>query len=110
MGRLIYEGRHRLVTDDRTLHHLQWVIGDKLRRHESFMVTWTQTLEEGGGRLSVWMHPAAAVTYTYDQRDRVPLNVSWLQVLTAAANSPSGLWLVPEPEHDERSPDRSIVP
>lgn len=107
VSRLVYDGRHRLVTDDRTLRHLQWVIGDKLRRHEPFMFTWTQPPEEGGGRLAVWVTPDVGLAYAFDERRSGPLNARWIQALALAAHTPAGLWLVPEPVDEDGETETS---
>jgi len=98
MGRFVYEGSDRLVVDDRTLAHLQVVIGDKLRRRESFLMTWNDTLETGGGRTSVWVHPRASLVFSFERRATRGLNPRWLEELSDAAHSPAGLRLVPEPQ------------
>jgi hypothetical protein len=98
MGRLTYESHDRLIVDDRTLAHLQVVIGDKLRRRESFLMTWRDTLENGGGRTTVWVHPRASLVFSFERRQASPLNRDWIAALSDAAHSPSGLRLVAEPE------------
>jgi hypothetical protein len=97
MGRLFYDGGTRLIIDDRTLAHLQFVITDKLRRHEGFLFTWRNPVSEGGGRDAVWLHPRAELSFTYRHRSPVTLNRAWIDELALAANSPAGLIIVPEP-------------
>ncbi len=58
MGTLEYNSsRPPIEVDDATLAHLKIVIGTKLRRHESFMMTWLPT---------IWMHPAIALILAFD--------------------------------------------
>lgn len=97
MGRLVYDGAARLVVDDRTLAHLQVVMGEKMRRREPFTFTWTNPLEEGGGRISVWVSAHSAISYTFDRQAPHRLNRAWLDALAATANSTGGLRLVREP-------------
>ncbi|CAN7343030.1 ATP-dependent DNA ligase [Microbacterium sp. LjRoot45] len=97
MGRLVYDGLVRLSVDDRTLTHLQVVIGDKLRRREAFTLSWANGLDEGGGRVAIWVHPGAALSFTFDRGERHRLNRAWLVALANAANTSAGLQLVPEP-------------
>ena len=98
MGRFTYEGTVRTEIDDRVLLHLQIVIADKLRRHESFTFTWREDAATGGGRTAVWMHPGASIVFSYYGSRPATVNRKWLEALAYAANSPVGLQLVPEPE------------
>jgi hypothetical protein len=97
MGRLTYEGSVSLEVDDRTLLHLQIVIGNKLKRGEPFHFTWTHDPMEGGGRTSIWIHPGAQLVYTFSSRRRQELNRSWMDALMSSANSASGMYLLREP-------------
>jgi hypothetical protein len=58
VGTLEYNSSRPAITiDDDTLAHLKILIATKLRRHESFMMTWLPG-SSGGGRLSAWIHPS----------------------------------------------------
>ena len=98
MGRLIYEGEVRAEFDDRLLAHLQVVIGNKLRRDEPFYFSWKDSGAEGHGRTSIWIHPHATLVFKYFGARPATINPAWLDALIFAANSPTGLYLVPEPE------------
>ncbi len=106
MGKLIYENAVKVDFEDRALAHLQLVITTKLRRREAFHFTWKDDASIGNGRTSVWIHPEASLVFKY-YGSRLPrLNHAWLEILAAAANSPTGLYLIPEPppaESDELS-------
>lgn len=97
MGRFIYDGAVKIEFEDRLLAHLQLVIGTKLRRGETFFFTWREDASVGGGRTSVWMRPQASLVYKYYGSRRPSINVAWIEVLAHAANSPTGLYVVPEP-------------
>ncbi|KDA04903.1 hypothetical protein DC31_02180 [Microbacterium sp. CH12i] len=72
MGKLEYNSsRPAIEVDDGTLAHLKIVIGTKLRRHESFMMTWLPEDKEPAGRLTVWMHPAIPLVIAFDD-SRMP--------------------------------------
>lgn len=105
MGRLVYDATARLTIDDRELAHLQQVISDKLRRGEPFTFTWPNRLDEGGGRLTVWINANTSLIFTFDSRGPHRLNPAWLQLLNEAAHSPGGLQLIPEPDPEETSED-----
>jgi hypothetical protein len=97
MGKLTYEGTVRADFDDRTLAHLQLVIGTKLRRGEPFHFTWREDVSIGGGRTTIWIHPHCSLVYKYYGSRRPQLNAAWIDALAYTANSPAGLHLVPEP-------------
>ena len=77
--------------DDRMLAHLRAVITAKLRRSESFLFTWDSERNGGTAQVSVWMHPAVAISFDLDASATTPLNLDWLAVLAEAANPSSGL-------------------
>jgi len=99
----VYGDRVRMRVDDRTLAHLQRVIVEKLRRREGFHFTWNDGTELGGGRTSVWLHQGATLSFSFDGPVPRQLNVRWLDLLARAANSPTGLRIVPEPVDEPAS-------
>ncbi|NEM90787.1 ATP-dependent DNA ligase [Galbitalea soli] len=100
MGRLIYSNfpNQAIELDDRTLAHLQVVIGAKFRRREAFYFSWSDGVENGGGRSTVWMHPGIPLQFSYRHGAGLELNRAWLAALANSANSALGLQLLPEPE------------
>ncbi|MFD5224597.1 hypothetical protein ACFWHT_03145 [Microbacterium sp. NPDC058342] len=67
MGNLEYNSsRPPIQVDDVTLAHLKIVIGTKLRRHESFMMTWLPDQTTSPGRHTTWMHPSIPLVFTFD--------------------------------------------
>lgn len=95
MGALLYGDRQRRIEiDDRTLAHLQVVIGSKLRRRESFFFTFTEG--RGESRASVWISPSIPIRFKYFGTRPPSLNRDWLERLSTAANSPGGLVLLDE--------------
>ena len=97
VGKLTYEGSVHVEIDDRVLAHLQLVIGSKLRRGEAFHFSWRDEVSAGSGRTTIWVHPRSSLVYKY-YGSRIPsLNRAWIDALAQTANSPSGLYLVPEP-------------
>ena len=97
MGKFTYDREVRVDFDDRTLAHLQIVIGNKLRRGESFFFSWRVDTSLGHGRSAVWLHPYAALTFTFGGSRHPAINREWIEALATAANSPRGLHIVPEP-------------
>jgi len=97
VGKLIYDGVVQVEFDDRILAHLQLVIGAKLRRGEAFHFSWRDDATVGNGRTSIWVHPRASLVFKYYGSRRPALNHAWIDALAQAANTPSGLYIVPEP-------------
>ncbi len=98
MGRFTYDSHSHVEIEDRTLVHLQHVIGTKLRRDESFFFTWKEDRSLGKGRVSVWLHSDAHLEFKYHDSRTPQLSREWLEAPMTAANSPGGLYLVPEPQ------------
>ncbi len=68
MGTLEYNSARPVINvDDVTLAHLKIVIGTKLRRQESFMMSWLPDEKEHTGRLSIWMHPSIPLALSFDE-------------------------------------------
>lgn len=102
MGRFSYDGLVRVDFEDRVLAHLQLVIGAKIRRGESFTFTWKDDSTIGDGRTTVWIHPRAQIVYKFYGSRTPHINRAWIDALIYTANSPTGLYVVPEPP--ERAP------
>ncbi|MCK6081076.1 ATP-dependent DNA ligase [Microbacterium sp. EYE_5] len=98
MGKFVYNDRIRVDFEDRVLAHLQLVITTKLRRGEAFTFMWRNDQSLGDGRQVVWLHPGADLNWQYYGSRQPALNPAWLDALSYVANSPSGLYLVPEPQ------------
>ena len=99
MGTLTYDSTLSADFDDRTLAHLQLVIGAKLRRNEAFYFTWKDDESIGDGRSVIWLHPTIHISFKYFGGRQAAINRAWIDDLMLAANTPAGLHLVPEP-HD----------
>lgn len=97
VGKLFYASTTEIDFEDRLLAHLQIVVGAKLRRNESFFLSWKDEQDAGGGRSVIWIHPSLPLRFRY-VGGRMPLiNRLWLEELTHAANSAGGLMPVSEP-------------
>lgn len=110
MGKFVYDGNVKVEIEDRALTHLQLVIGAKLRRGEPFAFSWREDPSVGGGRTTVWVHPGSSLVYKYFGGRQPSINRAWVDALAFTANSPSGLYLVPEPPEDGAHPvDESVT-
>ena len=92
MGKFVYEGTTRTDFEDRLLAHMQVVIGNKLRRGEPFYFQWKDEVSTGGGRTSI--------VFKFHGGRPPALNRAWLEALMTVANSPTGLYVIPEPPED----------
>lgn len=103
MGRLIYNSSNREIEiDDRVLAHLRVAIVNKLRRSESFAMTWEHGVENGSGRTTLWLHPSIPpLQFVFSGNRQPKLNRIWIERLLLQANSPAGLQFVPEPDETE---------
>ena len=109
MGKLIYENSVRIDFEDRVLAHLQTVITAKLRRGEAFTLMWRDDASMGDGRTMIWLHPACSLVYKFYGSKVPALNREWLEALAYIANSPTGLYLVPEPPPSPVTADSPIL-
>lgn len=98
MGKLLYGGAGlEIEFDDRALTHLQIVIGSKLRRRESFFFSWKDSSSIGDGRSSIWLDASIPLYFKFYGGKTPAVNREWIDVLTASANSGSGLVYTDEP-------------
>ena len=97
MGILTYDGLESEF-DDRVLAHLHVVIVQKLRRGESFCLSWRDTHAVGGGRSSLWLHPSIPLHFKFFGSKPPALNREWISILTLSSNSSQGLVVTPEPD------------
>ncbi len=98
MGYLVYGSAQEYEFEDRTLAHLKVAITMKLRRQESFLMSWTNPPERGGGRVSIWLTPSIPLAFRFAGSRAPSLNKAWLEVMNELSNTPRGLILVSE--HD----------
>ncbi|WP_199241060.1 DUF7882 family protein [Naasia lichenicola] len=95
MGSLRYDGVVVHV-DDRTLSHLQIVIVNKLRRNQSFLMSWKDSPEVGDGRSSIWLHPQMLLHFKFEGSKAPTINEEWLKTLAESADSSRGLIVTSE--------------
>jgi len=94
MGYLMYKGMI-VDFDDRLLAHLQIVIVQKLRRGESFLLSWPDA-GKSGGHSSAWLHPSIPLYFRFSGGHAPSLNERWLHCLNESANSSAGLVVIGE--------------
>ncbi len=67
MGTIYYGGSATPIhIEDRVLAHLKVVVATKLRRGESFTVSWQHPDGETRGRSTIWLHPSIPLRFVFD--------------------------------------------
>lgn len=68
MGRLEYDSIHEpILIEDETLAHIKIVMTTKLRRQESFLLTWLPR-DSADGRLAAWIHPSIPLLFAFEAK------------------------------------------
>ncbi|NYE21440.1 hypothetical protein [Microbacterium immunditiarum] len=97
MGTIYYGGAGTPIhIEDRALAHLKVVIATKLRRNESFTVSWKHPEGEPRGRTTLWLHPSIPLRFVFDDPEPAQLSREWIEELANSANSSGGIMLVAE--------------
>lgn len=96
MGSLYYGTSEPISIDDRALAHLKVVVSTKLRRNESFTLSWQHQSVEQPGRSTVWLHPSIPLRFVFDDPEPPELSRRWIEELAHSANSSGGITLVAE--------------
>jgi hypothetical protein len=98
VGKLLYSDSDiEIEFDDRTLAHIQIVVGAKLRRKESFFFSWKDDPSTGNGRASIWLDGAIPLYFKFFGSKVPTINREWIALLNDSANSGTGLVFIPEP-------------
>ncbi|KEP74684.1 hypothetical protein HR12_05965 [Microbacterium sp. SUBG005] len=93
MGTLFYSADTQPIQiDDRLLQYLQVVLSTKLRRGESFTITWTDTAA-GHARTTLWIQPSISMRFQFASAEAVRLSGGYLRQLADQASMSSGLLL-----------------
>ena len=92
MGTLYYGAARTPVSiEDHVLAHLKVVITSKLRRNEAFLVSWTEPVENGSGRGSIFIHPSCDLLYRFDGSRPAEIDQEILESMSADSMSGRGL-------------------
>src|SRR3546814_1627022 len=84
------------------------VIATKLRRGESFTVSWRHPDDQPRGRSTLWLHPSIPLRFVFDDAEPTALSREWVEELANSANSSGGIMLVaelfdPSAQHSDQS-------
>lgn len=97
MGTIYYGGGAMPIhIEDRALAHLKVVIATKLRRDESFTVSWKHPDDQPRGRSTIWLHPSIPLRFVFDNPEPAELSRAWIEELANSASSTGGIMLVAE--------------
>jgi hypothetical protein len=97
VGTIYYGGSAMPIhIEDRTLAHVKVVIATKLRRGESFTVSWRHPDDQPRGRSTIWIHPSIPLRFVFDEPEPPQLSRRWIEELAHSANSTGGIMLVAE--------------
>ncbi|MDT3329876.1 MULTISPECIES: DUF7882 family protein [Microbacterium] len=106
MGLIYYGGSAMPIRiEDRALAHLKVVVATKLRRSESFTVSWQHPDDSPRGRTTIWLHPAIPLRFVFDHAEPPTLNREWIEELAASANSSGGIQLPARMFDEDSGPD-----
>lgn len=87
MGHLHYGGTaDPIEIPDRLLAHMKVVLATKLRRGESFTMSWRDE-----GRSTIWLHPAIELRFVFSSPEPELLDPDLLQQLANDAATASGM-------------------
>ncbi|MCK6079992.1 hypothetical protein KZX37_05070 [Microbacterium sp. EYE_5] len=108
MGLIYYGGSAMPIRiEDRALAHLKVVIATKLRRSESFTVSWQHPDDFPRGRTTIWLHPSIPLRFVFDEPEPPELSREWIEELATSANSSGGIQLVSGLFEVEHGPELS---
>jgi hypothetical protein len=94
MGTLYYgTGSQPVEIDDVLLGHVKVVATAKLRRNESFTLSWKHGSDAPNGRSTIWLQPSIPLRFTFESDTAAQLERSVLSDLMREANSTGGLVL-----------------
>ncbi|MBM7503097.1 hypothetical protein ACFPER_06415 [Agromyces aurantiacus] len=97
MGTLHYGGTEQIDLPDQLLAHVKVVMISKLRRNESFTLSWNRPNDAGAGRTTIWLEASVPLRFVFETADAEPLDPQLLQQLAREANTARGLVIDLEP-------------
>ncbi|MFJ4046014.1 hypothetical protein ACIPV2_09750 [Microbacterium sp. NPDC089987] len=92
MGTLHYGATGEAIEmPDRILAHLKVLVSTKLRRNESFSLSWDRLTDGTVERSSIWLHCSIPLQFKMDAEAAKQLDRGYLQQLADQANSSAGV-------------------
>ncbi|MEU1973058.1 hypothetical protein ABZ477_15490 [Microbacterium sp. NPDC019599] len=94
MGLMYYGGWDTPIEiEDEALAHLKVVVATKLRRNESFTLSWHHSDDEPRSRSTVWLNPSIPLLFVFDGDEPPALDRAWISELAESANTSAGITL-----------------
>ena len=93
---VLYYADQAIAIDDRTLALLKVAAVTKLRRGESFTLSWTHSPQEVAGRTTIWMHPSIPLRFEFEEPEAPMLHREWIENILRSSNSTGGIQLTAE--------------
>ncbi|NEN05079.1 hypothetical protein G3T36_04260 [Diaminobutyricibacter tongyongensis] len=100
MGTLTYGEGQRFEFEDRLLAHMKLAIIAKLLRHESFLLNWTIPVEQGSGRMSLWISRETLLSFRFVGGRPPTINSRWVEALALTSLRTGGMQVIDEREAD----------
>lgn len=92
MGKLFYGSTDQPIEmPDRVLAHVKVVVATKLRRGESFTLSWRHDADTPRGRSTIWIQPSIPLRFVFSSAEPELLDPEHLKNLANDASSTSGL-------------------
>lgn len=116
MGMLYYHNAENPIQiDDLALAHLKVVIATKLRRNESFTLSWRHPEGDPVGRSTIWLHPSIPLRFVFDDPVAPDLRPEWIAAMASSANSSGGITLltadmIPSDDANDNDTDDAAPP
>lgn len=96
VGELVYGSGTSYELDDRTLAHIKVAVGAKLRRQESFYLSWVEPDGSDTGRVSLWIAPSIPLQIHFLGNTAASINATWIRALELSSVGDRGMVVVPE--------------
>ena len=96
MGRLYYAHADAITMPDDTLAYVRTIAMTKLRRNESFTLSWRHEEGQERGRETLWLHPSIPLRFVFDDPEPAEISRDWIEELARSAHSSGGIVLLPE--------------
>lgn len=92
MGKLFYGSTDEPIEiPDRALAHVKVVIATKLRRGESFTMSWRHGGDSPRGRSTIWIQPSIPLRFVFSSEEPELLDPELLKRLANEASASGGL-------------------
>lgn len=76
----------------------------KLRRQESFLLSWPVPVDQGSGRTSLWIAPVVPLQFRFSGSRQPAINRAWVLAMLESSHSDRGMVLVSEAEAEKAVP------